>query len=327
MNLPNSNPLTEKIKAAIHQHLQKVRTAGPNDIVSLCPFHQDRSPSFSMNVHSGLYICYACGQKGNFRQFLEKVAEMSPRDIQVHYGQTLKQLSNNAPPPPDPTKVEAVSEVNARLPEDLLGLFHRCPLDLVAEGFDEATLLEFGVGVDSTHERITYPLRDLEGHLVGISGRAMRDDQNERYKVYRIEYKDWGLPIHETDKSLLLWNAHRVYPTIYGSPKAQPVVIVEGFKACMWLKQAGVSNVVALMTKRMSWTQQKILERMGGPYILMLDNNEAGIEGTKAVSAALRRTGGEVRFVEYDVEQPSDIPREDVLKLLETTVSYFEITH
>jgi DNA primase len=318
----------DDIEATIRDVLSKyidgpIRRAGPNNVVMRCPFHSDNSPSFAMSVRNGLYICYACGEKGGFRQFLAKVG-LTRQDISYHFSVLLEQLRNNAPPPPNPGNPEGVivADTNRHIPEELLGVFHRCPEMLLDEGFKEKTLLHFGVGVDAKHNRITFPLRDLEGTLVGVSGRAMEDSAPMRYKVYKDEYRTWDLPPYETDKSRLLWEAHRVLPAVM-QPGKHRVVVVEGFKALMWLHQAKIPNVVALMTKYMSWTQQWILEKMGGPYVLMLDNDEAGSEGTVAITRALAKQTNEVYIAEYDERQPTDIQRmRDVRKVVENATNY-----
>lgn len=322
-----ANPTTERVKQAAHQYLKKARMAGPNNVIALCPFHQDASPSFAMNIHNGLYICYACGAKGNFRTFLKGMG-LSKNDIDLHYGKTLEDLKRNTPPPPDPNLPTVTYDEHERPPEDLLGLFHVRDDDelkhvankVLELDLDLLTLRRFEVGVDKKHNRVTFPLRDLRGNFVGVSGRAMSSDQSPRYKVYREEYKTWGLPAYDTDKSHLLWNAHRVYPEVVSRtlPQGESIVVVEGFKGAMWLSQAGVPNVVALMTKTLSWTQRWILLRFGGPYTLMLDNDEAGMEGTVYVSSELQKTCGSVRVVEYEQRQPTDVPLEDIRQLIET---------
>ncbi len=316
------DPVIEKVRDAIHTHLKRVRLSGSNNIVSLCPFHDDRSPSFSMSLVNGLYICFSCGAKGNFQSFLKQVG-MTPDEIKYHYGETLKQLKRNAPPPPDPGKPGIVMETNRHIPEELLGIFNFCPEDLLNEGFEEETLRSFKIGVDEKHQRITFPIRDFNGNLVGISGRAMHHDQEPRYKVYDKEYVDWDLPPYDTDKGNCLWNAHAVHQRrLKGSPSDEPIVIVEGFKACMWLQQAGVKDVVALMTADMSWAQQVMINQMGSRYIVMLDNNDAGVKGTINVTRALAKTSPYVRVVEYEEDQPSDVPREDVLDVVFNATPY-----
>lgn len=289
----------------------KPRKAGGDNVVMRCPFHDDTDPSFCMNVSNGLFICYGCDVTGNFKSFLTRLGN-SPEDIRLHYGVTLKNLKDNAPPQKDLARPEVVMEANRRIDNDLLGLFHFCPESLLDEGFTMETLKAFGVGVDKVHNRITFPLRDVEGNLVGISGRAMNINQEPRYKVYKEEYKTWGLPPYETDKGNLLWNAHTMFKQLQVTPGKPPIVVVEGFKAAMWVRQAGIENVVALMTKRMSKAQEWILHRMGGTFILMLDNDSAGMDGTINVSNTLYDAGAPVHVVLYDGDQPTDVPQDEI---------------
>lgn len=325
-------PTTQKIRATIEKHLNRVRQSGAANVVALCPFHDDHSPSFAMNVTNGLYICYSCGASGNFRAFLKNIG-YTPHEISTSFGLTLQHIKNNAPPPPDPTKPEVVMDVNRHIPTELLGIFQKgdqerraaiaaCTDDTGLTDFSDEILTEFGIGIDTLHRRITFPIRDLAGNLVGISGRAMAG-QEPRYKVYDDEYRKWELPPYNTDKAKCLWNAAAVKPTIRTGQ--EPVVVVEGFKGAMWLRQAGVPRVVALMTKSMSWEQCWILKKMTSHHILMLDNDKAGIEGTINVSAELAKSSPFLRVVEYDGLQPTDIPLEDVVGVVANATAYDDL--
>lgn len=58
------------------KHLSGVKQSGnEGNYVALCPFHNDRNPSFSFNENTGLWLCFACGEKGNAYQFAEKVGD------------------------------------------------------------------------------------------------------------------------------------------------------------------------------------------------------------------------------------------------------------
>lgn len=307
----------------VNPYLQKVRHSGSENLTALCPFHQEEGPSFCMNVITGLWLCYSCGAKGNLFTFLKSLG-MSQEEIRQKHGSTIEEASKATPPPPDPIRPGLVAKPDETLPEDLLGLFHECPLALLDAGFHEATLQHFGIGFDKWHMRITYPLRDIEGQLVGISGRNIDEDAYSRYKIYRDEYGVWGLPTRDTDKRFLLWNAHEVFPRVYGLPRPEPVVLVEGFKACMWVRQSGIKNVVALMGNRMSWEQKWILQRMGGPVILMLDNNDRGLEGAEKISNELVKSLT-VRFVDYDAEQPDEVTGSDLPQLVSDARDVHEV--
>lgn len=319
---------TEALAARITAELARfgrVKPVGNSNVMIKCPFHDDESPSFCMSTVTGLYICYGCDVQGNFRKFLQQVG-YSNQDINHHFGVTLEHLKKNAPPPPDPRHPSVVMESNRHIDEDLLGLFHFCPQDLLDEGFTEETLHHFRIGMDKVHERITFPLRDLAGNLVGISGRATRDDQAERYKVYTKEYQHWDLPPYNTDKASLLWNAHSIYETNRMAHGWPVLYVVEGFKAAMWLWQAGFTNVVALMTKRMSKDQGWIIQNMGCTVVLMLDNDAAGVGGTIKVSKDFAKRFGNFQIVEYSGLQPTDVPQDELPDVLRGAKSYSYFT-
>lgn len=59
------------------KHLKKIKKSTGGNYSALCPFHPDTTPSFSFNALTGLWQCFACGEKGNARQFLEKIGDTS----------------------------------------------------------------------------------------------------------------------------------------------------------------------------------------------------------------------------------------------------------
>lgn len=310
---------------------------GTKNIAALCPFHVssktgtiESTPSFSMSRETGLWHCFSCHEKGNLRHLL-KAAGISYQRIQTEYGFILDEVAKVVPRHLDPLRPNVLSR--DPLPESLLGIFHAVPLMLEREGFTEATLSKFDVGFDTHNMRITYPLRDMIGQLVGISGRAVNYDPNTlRYKVYDREYTAWGLPERlgaAAERRAILWNIDRLFPALRDT-LYPPVVVVEGFKACMWLDQAGVKNVVALLGSYMSEEQQWILEVMGAQVYLMLDNNEAGQKGMKYIGKRLAK-GLDVRVVEYrqgvEEAQPSDLTVNEINDAVGSAVDYYRWLH
>lgn len=311
-----------------HKYLQKVKRTGPDNIMALCPFHDNRNtPAFTMNLTRGLYYCFSCEARGNLMTFLRNVG-MSRGAIEAQYGFVLEEVTRRAPKKQDPLRPLHLQ--NTPLPEALLGLFDKCPVALVNEdGFDEELLHRLEVGFDDKHMRITFPLRDIEGTLVGISGRAV-NDQQPKYKVYDLEFKDFDLPQHKTHKSHLLWNGHLVLPQTYFSA-ASYVVLVEGFKACMRFLQAGIPNTVAMLGSFMSDFQRQLIERMASEVYIMLDDNTAGVRGT--VFTGLKM-GIPVRVLTYPDKpagpkglQPSDLDAEELLLALSEAKDFYRWLH
>jgi DNA primase len=307
---------TEEVRDVAKQFLDNVKASGPENIQATCPFHAigDRvTTTFSMSLARGVWFCFSCHEKGNLQSFLKKMG-VGRAVVEHKYRYLIDELERSRPLPPDPLRMRIFSR--DPLPEALLGIFDYCPLALVNEGFTEETLQAFDVGYDETHHRITFPLRDLHGQLVGFSGRTIYKEVQPRYKIYDYEYEQWNLAKHETPRSAILWNAHNVYPEIFftSNPK---VALVEGFKACMWVVQAGFQNTVALLGSFLTDEHQWILERMGAEVYVFLDNDPAGWKGREYIGKALSKTL-KVNIVEYDEEihQPDGMSQEAVLQAL-----------
>lgn len=324
---------TSDILSIAQQYLHKVHKTGNQNVMALCPFHNNRdSPAFCLSLVSGLWICFSCKRAGNLETFLRDVG-VSGAAIQTQYKYAIEEAGSHRPAKFDPLRPIALDK--EPLPEGFLGLFDQCPLALLEEGFTQETLASFDVGYDDAHNRITYPLRDLHGNLVGINGRTVADD-HRRYKVYDAEYAVWGLPTRdaqEDKRQALLWNASRIYKEVFNRTNAS-VVLVEGFKACMWLAQAGVTNTIALMGSYMSEQQKWLLERLGATVYIMLDNDEAGQKALRGfVSPTGRIVPGiaeklgislPVRIAKYDEQkqQPSDLSPQEVISSLEQAKDY-----
>jgi len=325
--------VSNEIFAIAQQYLQKVSTAGAHNLKAICPFHVnargtvERNPSFYMSTDTGLFFCHSCGTKGNLRSFLSMMG-VSPVLLDSMYKGALESVARNVAPPPDPLRPKVFSAFP--IEEKLLGLFQYAPTDLLRAGFAEQTLQHFEVGFDVSHNRITFPIRDLMGQLVAISGRAVLSYQEPRYKIYDKEYETWQLPIRDSwEKSTVLYNANRVYPEVYFNVSPPPVVVVEGFKACMWVWQAGFRNVVATLGTYLSWEQKWILERLGAPVYLFLDNNRAGRRGAYTAGNQLCKSlhTSLVRYPERlrddDGAQPDSCTIEEVQEQLANPLPWY----
>lgn len=327
------------IFAIAQRYLHKVQKTGNQNVMALCPFHDNRnSPSFCLSLTSGLWLCFSCKRAGNLEMFLHGVG-VPGSAIQTQYRYAIEEAGQNRAPRFDPLRPHVISE--DPLPESFLGLFDMCPNSLLEEGFDPQILARFDVGFDETHHRITYPLRDLKGNLVGINGRTVIGE-GARYKVYDAEYEHWQLPRRDAQKdkrAALLWNAHYIYKEVFNRNDAA-IVLVEGFKACMWLTQLGVANTVALMGSYMSEGQKWLLERMGATVYIMLDNDEAGQKALRGLPETEERGAVPgiaeklsrslpVRIAEYNSQkhQPSDLAQDEVISALQQAKDYHLWAH
>lgn len=302
--------MNAEIRQIADTYLSKVRETGSSNVMAICPFHArpdgtpEKSASFAMSLETGLYFCHSCQSKGNLRTFL-KAMGVSAVLVETMYKYALEHIDGQATPPPNPLQPKIISL--SPIPDQLLGLFNYCPTSLLQSGFLESTLSDFEIGYDKWHARVTYPMRDLLGQLVAVNGRAIQEDQWPRHKIYDVEYPIWGLPERKAwDKRTVLYNAHRIYPEVYFQTTPDFVVVVEGYKACMWVHQAGIPHVVALLGTYLSWEQKWVLERMGAPVYLFLDNNAPGWRGAYKAASILSETL-QVRIVPYPERLAEDI--------------------
>lgn len=328
--------IEDEVFQIAHRYLQKVRVGANSELSAICPFHRkpdgsfEKSPSFTMNLAKGVYYCHTCHSAGNFRTFLKNVG-VGLSILHTQYTPLLEALQKNRQPDFDPVRAKGLIENNP-IPESLLGLFEKCPVPMVDYDlrlqdddpvFDEALLQAHDIGFDEKHLRITFPLRDLMGNLIGISGRAC-DGSVPKYKVYDTEYKAFGLPQRaQTRKSSVLWNAHNVYHRVFKGSSRERVVVVEGFKAALWLMQAGIENVVALAGSSVSDYHHWMFERMGAQVLLMFDNDFGGRSGLEKAAPFLARSL-DVFVVEYEARQPSSMALEEVVHAVEKrAVDYY----
>lgn len=316
---------TEELSGTLQKLLVGVKTSGSENLMAKCPFHRkvdgsmERTASFSVSLTKGVWFCFGCQEKGNLRQLFELLNE----PVGSRLDAILQELRNTAAPTYNPTRPRLLEVFDKPLPEKVLGAFDECPVALVEDdGFSESTLQYFGVGYDRKNTRITFPLRDITGVLVGISGRTVTD-QYPRYKVYDSEFTAYGLAARaQIRKSTILWNGDKVYQEACFRKLTSPIVIVEGFKACMRVWDAGYKNAVALLGTYLSEDQQWVLERVGAPIVLMLDRNSAGMKGMSEVGRKLSKSL-QVRVVgEYFGEQPSDLCEVEVQEAITRAKSY-----
>ena len=309
----------------VRKFLNGVRRSGPENVMAICPFHvkadgrPEATPSFAISLTTGLWMCHSCHEKGNLRTFLRDIG-VPAKILDTFYKPLIEQVEERTAHQARKTGRIFPKLTDRVLEESTLGLFEYCPLGLIEQGFTEATLKHFDIGYDTKNNRITFPIRDILGRLVGISGRATVDGYS-RYKVYaKDDYDAWGIPPVSTDKSQILWNAERVYPESWFD-KSPAILVCEGFKACMWSWQAGFKNVVALMGSFLSPYQRAVLERMGGAVYLFLDNDPAGQKGVQFISRQLGKTL-KVRIVHYEEHQPTDLSPQQVQEAVSKAVDY-----
>lgn len=327
------------ILSLVERYIGRGHFSGDQNVSLRCPFHkggEETRPSFSVNVTTGVWQCFTCHVAGPLPLLL-KMLGLAPQVIDSELKDVREDLEaaraalawkrRERWTAKDPFLAPTL------LPESLLKPYEFMPTRLVEAGFDPRWLQWMDIGFDRTNNRITYPIRDIYGNLAGISGGAAFAWQQPKYDVYQGKHTDpvsgvqiWShygpwfdeqFPDYKFNNKNYLWNFDKVYPRLFFSSKEETLIIVEGYKACLWLLQHGWTNTVALMGSTLSEFQRNLIHRVRAQVVLFLDYNEAGRDGSFKIARTLQAFQPGVRIARYpeDAEeecQPDDLEGSEI---------------
>ncbi|MFD5714783.1 DNA primase [Streptomyces pharetrae] len=294
------------IDAVVSEYLQ-LRNAGGGNLKGLCPFHDEKSPSFQVSPSKGLFHCFGCQEGGDTITFVMKVDHLSFSEaverLAAQAGITLRYEEGGYNPAHqrgerirlvEAHKIAAewYAEQLATSPEAETGRVF-----LAERGFDQAAAVHFGVGYSPQGwDHLTRYLRgkgftDKELILSGLSqegrrgpidrfrGRLMwpiRDIGGEvvgfgARKLYEADNGPKYLNTPETaiyKKSQVLYGIDLAKKDIAKSSRA---VVVEGYTDVMACHLAGVTTAIATCGTAFGGDHIKILRR------LLMDNGSARV--------------------------------------------------
>jgi DNA primase len=310
-----------------------------------CPFHNEKTPSFTVNDDKGFYHCFGCGAHGDAIRFLTDNRGMQFMDA-------VKELAAKAGmdvPAPDPQAKErserassltdVMAEVQTWFADQLQGIEGDAARNyLKKRGIDGATQQRFGLGVaPDGRARLKQSLLSLgEDKLVETGMLIKPDDGGATYDRFRGRLM---FPVRDArgrviafggrilgdgepkylnspdtplfDKGRTLYNIDRASPA---SRAAKRLIVVEGYMDVIALDRAGITEVVAPNGTAVTEAQLERMWRLDPSPILCFDGDSAGRKA--AIRAALRALpfiGPErtLRFVELPAGQdPDDVVRE-----------------
>ncbi len=174
---------------------------------------------------------------------------------------------------------------------------------LSKKGYDEKKLLEIGLinqvngkFYDMFSRRITFPLWDKDGHIVGFSARIYRGEKDvSKY----MNSRESGL----FKKGETLYNFHNARDV---AKREKKMIVVEGFMDAIRISSIGIKNVVALQGTAMTSEQVDLLKKLRVPVILCLDNDNAGEIATVSNGAELVKHNVETFVIRLSGEKDPD---------------------
>jgi DNA primase len=306
----------------------------------LCPFHDERTPSFSVNAVDKLFYCFGCQAKGDAIGFVEQAEGLDFVDavemLADRYGVQLEREN-------DDPRAEQERHHKKRLRallERAASFYSAYLFDstearaareyLASRGLSEEILREFRVGyAPSAWDRMLVgaqkggfrenELRDAglaqrnrEGRLYDrFRGRIMFPLADRRGQVLgfgaRAMREGQGPKYLNTSESTLFHKGEQLFGLhlAYGpATKSGRIVVVEGYTDVLALHQAGIRDSVAIMGTALTREQMDELTKVKARVILALDADRSGREAMLRVA----RSGGDLHVVDMpEGKDPADL--------------------
>jgi DNA primase len=321
-----------------------------------CPFHNEKTPSFTINDEKGFYHCFGCGAHGDAIRFLTDARGLPFMDA-------VKELASKAGldvPAPDPqareraertsTLTDVMAACQKWFAEQLAGIEGADARDyLKKRGIEPAAVARFGIGLaPEGRNKMKSALSSLGEDKLVETGMLIKNDEGETYDRFRgrlmIPIRDargrviafggrilgQGEPKYLNSPDTPLFDKGR---TLYNLDLASPatrtakrLIVVEGYMDVIGLDRAGIAEVVAPNGTAVTEAQLERMWRLDPNPILCFDGDSAGQKAAiRAAARALPHLGPErtLRFVELPAGQdPDDLVRsggrDAVEALLET---------
>jgi DNA primase len=258
-------------------YLENVKESGRDNLRAACPFHKSSSARRSLYLFTttGGWTCFGCGAGGTIPSLLYRLGltrEGVERVLKgVGYTGKAQAAIGRAALARDKSQSWDI------LPEWILGAWDWCPNRMLFWGFSEEIIREFEVGYDEARGRITFPIRDHMGRLVGVSGRA-EPGGFPRYKVYDADPKTGELrdivQSYTANNRLHLYGFDRFFAKRLMAPEGDhpPFVLVEGYKGAMWMAQQGLTHTAALQGSSLTAHQEQVAGMVRGEKYVLMDN-------------------------------------------------------
>lgn len=325
-----SRDLIERVKDALDvvdviSSYLPLRKSGAN-YIALCPFHTEKTPSFSVSRAKQIFHCFGCGEGGNVISFVMKYENLP-------FADTLKTLADRAgislPKKKEPEDFSRIYKINKAAvafyrrqlksateksisasyvvkrgirpemldkfeigyaPDSWDACFKHLSADFRPEEMEKAGLIKKsskGNYIDRFRKRLMFPIFDEKGSAIAFGGRLLGDDSA---KPGKAEFGSAPKYLNSPDSRV--YNKSRV---LYGLNlaaehirKADGVLVVEGYTDVISLYHAGIKNVVATSGTAFTPYHCRTLKRFTGNFVMIFDGDDAGRKAaTRATQIAM----------------------------------------
>ncbi|HIT89984.1 MAG TPA: DNA primase [Candidatus Merdenecus merdavium] len=295
----------------------------------LCPFHNEKSPSFSVSPSKQMYYCFGCGAGGNVFTFIMEYENYSfPEALKVladRAGVTLPEVEYSQEARQQADLRSAILELNKKAAkyyyyqlrtEAGKQAYHY----LTDRGLSEETIKKFGLGFSNKYSNDLYQYMKKEGYsdeLLKQSGlmnvdekRGMYDkfwnrvmfpimDVNHRVIGFGGRVMGDGKPKYLNSPETKVFDKSR---NLYGlniarTSRKESLLICEGYMDVIALHQAGFHHAVASLGTALTTQQASLVKRYAKEVYLVYDSDEAGRKAALRAIPILKASGLSVKVI------------------------------
>lgn len=315
----------------------RLQKKGSNHM-GLCPFHNEKTPSFSVSASKQMYHCFGCGVGGNvftfimeyenytFLEALKHLAERAGVQLpQEEYSQAAKRQSDLK---------GRLLEVNKQAAKyfyyQLISQRGQAAYDyLLQRGLTEDTIKAFGLGYSNKFSDDLYQyLKGLgyEDEFLKLTGLVTIDEQkgatdkfwnrvmfpimdiNHRVIGFGGRVMGEGMPKYLNSPETMLFDKSR---NLYGlnfarSSRKTQILICEGYMDVIALHQAGFTNAVAALGTAFTMFHAGLLKRYTNEVLLTFDSDGAGIQAALRAIPILKEAGLSVKVINMNPYKDPD---------------------
>ena len=325
----NSNDIVDIISQYVI-----LKRSGRN-FFGLCPFHKEKTPSFSVSPDKQIFHCFGCGAGGNVIHFISKIENVDFKEsleiLADRAGIKLPTLENNV----DSKRLELkekVYEINK-----LVAMYYHetlyKPQAKPAQEYvkkrklDNKALKEFCIGY-AENANVLYKLLKEKGFteeeilasdLVIKKGNNYVDrfknrlifpiqDIRNRFIAFGGRVLDNSLPKYINSPENIVYSKAR---NLYGlnvakNSKTRKLIIVEGYMDTVSLHQRGIDNVVASCGTALTEAQGRLLRKYAEKVIISYDSDTAGQAATFRGLEILNNLGCDIRILQMEGAKDPD---------------------
>ncbi|MBZ5578399.1 MAG: DNA primase [Acidobacteriia bacterium] len=311
----------------------RLRKSSAYRYTGLCPFHNEKTPSFSVNVSRQFYYCFGCHATGDMLKFVQEIEHVSfyeaLKSLSERYGVPMPKRTQYADE--DTRRRAALFQMHELAQENFRAHLNGAAGEtarayLSSRGVSPDTIEQFGLGFAERSGRALVRLLEQRGfapELIEESGLAGKRADGSFYDKFRnrlmfpihnekgkiIAFGGRALSAEDQPKYLnspetpiyrkreVLYNLHRAKDAIRKEDRS---ILVEGYMDAIGVTAAGFASVVASCGTALTTQQVQTLKRHSQHIVVNFDPDAAGGGGAERSLDVLLAEGMFVKIMELD---------------------------